>query len=296
MGGQPQEMDWQPQLTNDGSFTFFSQTFGEAFHSQQGAKTEAFEKFVAATHLAERAQQSQLCLLDICYGLGYNSAAALETIWAVNPCCQVNLYALELDATVPQAAIEPPLMQIWSDSVQAVLRSLALHQSCHMAQLEATLLLGDARQTIQTLQDLNVQADTIFFDPFSPRRCPQLWTVEFFQQVAHCLAPTGLLATYSRSASVRTAMQMAGLTIGTIPLTEAALPHEWSQGTIASFDAVLTPLSLMEQEHLFTRAAIPYRDPSLSDSASQILERHQLEQQQSERESTSSWRRRWGVR
>ncbi|XQQ05337.1 MAG: tRNA (5-methylaminomethyl-2-thiouridine)(34)-methyltransferase MnmD [Leptolyngbya sp. IPPAS B-1204] len=288
---------WIPQPTDDGSFTFFSAEFGEAFHSQQGAKQEAFLKFAQATDLVEKAKQPQLCLLDVCYGLGYNTAAALETIWSVNPDCFVTAYGLELDASVPKAAVVPPVIDGWSEPVQAILRALAADHQCLTLQLQAKLLIGDARQTIQSLQQASMQADAIFFDPFSPRRCPQLWTVEFFQQVVHCLAPTGKLATYSRSASVRAAMQAAGLQIGTIPLSQTHLPHEWSQGTVASFPAeTLIPLSPMEQEHLQTRAAIPYRDPLLSDPAETILQRHHQEQQQSHRESTSSWRRRWGIR
>ncbi|MBF2029957.1 MAG: hypothetical protein IGS48_24925 [Oscillatoriales cyanobacterium C42_A2020_001] len=289
-------VSWIPQSTEDGSFTFFSEEFGEAFHSHYGARDEAFQKFATATDLAEKAQQGRLRLLDVCYGLGYNTAAALEVIGATNPTCVVEVMGLELDETVPRAAIAPPLIDSWSNSVQDVLRAIALTHHAVTPTLNATLLIGDARQTMQTVIQSSFQADAIFFDPFSPRRCPQLWTVEFFQLVTRCLLPTGKLATYSRSASVRAAMQEAGLHIGTIPLGETHLPHEWSQGTVGSFDArSLQPLSLMEQEHLNTRAAIPYRDPHLSDSADVIHQRHQQEQQASHRESTSSWRRRWGI-
>jgi tRNA U34 5-methylaminomethyl-2-thiouridine-forming methyltransferase MnmC len=288
---------WTPQLTDDGSFTFFSEEFGETFHSSQGAKEEAFLKFAKGTDLAQTAQRDAVKLLDVCYGLGYNTAAALEVIWAVNPDCRVELYGLELDATVPQAAIAPPLINSWSLAVQPIFKAMALEHRCTMAHLSATLLIGDARQTMRSLCQSSFQADAIFFDPFSPRRCPQLWTIEFFALVTRCLAPTGKLATYSRSASVRSAMQAAGLHIGTIPLGDTALPHEWSQGTIASFEArSLHPLSPMEQEHLQTRAATPYRDPNLNDSAATILKRHQQEQESCDRESTSSWRRRWGIR
>jgi tRNA U34 5-methylaminomethyl-2-thiouridine-forming methyltransferase MnmC len=293
----PHSASWTPQPTEDGSFTFFSNEFGETFHSSQGAKAEAFDKFAKATDLAQLAQRDRLCLLDVCYGLGYNTAAALETIWATNPNCTIALYALELDASVPQAAIAPPLIQVWSSEVQAILQQIALTHHCTTPNLNATLLVGDARQTIQPLCHQSIQADAIFFDPFSPRRCPQLWTVEFFTLVAQCLAPHGKLATYSRSASVRAAMQAAGLKIGSIPLGETHEPHEWSQGTIAAFNAqFLPPLSQMEQEHLHTRAAIPYRDLTLSDLPATILERHQQEQQHSQQESTSSWRRRWGIK
>ena len=293
----PPDRAWTPQPTNDGSFTFFSNEFGETFHSTKGAREEAFLKFVKATDLAQKATRDRLLLLDVCYGLGYNTAAALETIWAVNPNCRVEWYGLELDASVPQAAIEPPLIESWSPAVQKVLQSIAQFHHCKTDTLTAALLIGDARHCIQEIRTAKFQADAIFFDPFSPRRCPQLWTVEFFTQIAHCLAPDGKLATYSRSASVRSAMIEAGLAIGTIPLSHPSdLSHEWSQGTVGGWSSNGLPLlSLMEQEHLQTRAAIPYRDPTLSDSAASILHRQQQEQQASTRESTSSWRRRWGI-
>jgi tRNA U34 5-methylaminomethyl-2-thiouridine-forming methyltransferase MnmC len=288
--------NWLPQPTRDGSFTFFSEEFGEAFHSRLGAKTEAFLKFVQATDLIQKAQQPPLRLLDVCYGLGYNSAAAMETIWRVNPTCHIELYGLELDATVPRSAILPPLIDTWSPTVQVVLKTIALNHHCTTPTLSARLLIGDARQTIRALKPQGFQADAIFFDPFSPRCCPQLWTVEFFTAVSHCLAPNGKLATYSRAAAVRSAMLAAGLCIGTIPITVPHLPHAWSEGTIGAFDATtLHPLSRLEQEHLQTRAAIPYRDPQGCDSAEVILQRHQAEQQHCQLESTSRWRRRWGI-
>jgi tRNA U34 5-methylaminomethyl-2-thiouridine-forming methyltransferase MnmC len=290
------DVSWVAQRTDDGSFTFFSDEFGEAFHSRDGAREEAVLKFAQATDLEAKATRDRIRLLDICYGLGYNTAAALESIWAVNPVCQIEVVGLELDETVPRAAIAPPLISIWSSAVQESLTAIGLNHHYTSAHLQARLLIGDARQTIQSLAESRFQADAIFFDPFSPRRCPQLWTIEFFACVAQCLAIDGKLATYSRSAAVRSAMQAAGFHIGTMPLRSGHLPHEWSQGTIASFDAaVLHPLSQMEREHLQTRAAVPYRDPNLSDRAETILKRHNQEQNHCQRESTSSWRRRWGI-
>lgn len=287
---------WIPRQTEDGSFTFFSEAFRETFHSQAGARDEAFQKFVRATDLARKSERPQLRLLDMCYGLGYNTAAALETIWSANPACHVTLHGFEMDETVPRAAIAPPLIDSWTPPVQAVLRAIAQRHHHTTPRLTATLWIGDARQTVQHWVQQDEQVDAIFFDPFSPRRCPQLWTVEFFTLMAQCLAPTGQLATYSRSASVRAALLEAGFCIGTLPLEQPGASHEWAQGTVAAFDvASLHPLSVMEQEHLQTRAAIPYRDPDLRDSADVILQRQQQEQRQSGLESTTRWRRRWGI-
>lgn len=299
---------WQPQLTQDGSFTFFSERFGESFHSSLGARSEAFSKYVEMTRLREKAQNfttdpaPSLAILDVCYGLGYNTAAALETIWQVNPRCRVTLYGLELDDSVPQAAVathdlQALFLQAWSPRVQSILTALAQSQVFQDEYLTAQLYIGDARTTIQHLQAQQFQAEAIFLDPFSPQRCPQLWTVEFLQAVASCLAPTGILSTYSRAASVRTALNLAGLDIGSIPAPANALAHEWSQGTVAAWeDHPLIPLTQLEQEHLQTRAAVPFRDPTLQDDAATILQRHTEEQLRSQFESTSSWRRRWGIR
>ncbi|MEO1093580.1 MAG: MnmC family methyltransferase [Cyanobacteria bacterium J06638_28] len=275
--------------TADGSQTFFSETFGEWFHSRGGAYAEARTTYVQATNLVERAQrQDSITILDICYGLGYNTAAALEGIWRVKPDAQIRLVGLELDVAVSQAAIAQGLLKEWPDSVQKALQILAAHRQIR-DRLHADLLIGDARRHIKMLAASRFQADVIFLDPFSPPRCPQLWTVEFITLIAQCLHPQGVLATYSCAAAVRTALQIAGLHIGSI----AATGRRWP-GTLATrADIALSDLSQQEQEHLETRAAVPYRDPTLQETAAVIRQRRQQEQSQSSLKSTGIWRKRW---
>jgi len=281
--------DFAPELTADGSFTFYSETFDEWFHSAAGAYQEARHTYGDSTRLRQKARGGQLCLLDVCYGLGYNSAAALDIIWQTNPTCRVTLVGLELDARVPVAAVETGFTQGWSPSIQAILSQLAHHHTAQGDYLEARLLIGDARQTIQPLLKNGFQADAIFFDPFSPPHCPQLWTVEFIDHVARCLSPRGDLATYSCAAAARNALQQVGLTIGAIP----AAGRRWS-GTLANwFGTGLSPLNQREQEHLETKAAVPYRDPSLQDTAEVIQQRRRQEQQASALKPTGQWRQRW---
>jgi len=283
-------MPQTPQLTEDGSYTFFSLEYGETYHSRGGAKEEAEKKFVESCQIAEKArQQQQICLLDICYGLGYNSAAALATIERVNPHCQVHLIALEIDPEVPKRATEYHLLSPWGTSLLEVLDTLAQSHRVKTPNLTAHLYIGDARQLIQKVNLEGFLADAIFLDPFSPTKCPQLWTVEFLSLVAQCLSPTGIIATYSCAASVRTALKLAGLGIGA---TQAV--GRRSPGTAASFQAdYLLPISPQEEEHLQTRAAIPYRDPHLIDDPSQICQRRAEEQALSSLENTSQWKRRW---
>ena len=246
-------------------------------------------KFVEPTHLAQKALQlPSLRLLDICYGLGHNTAAALEAIWAVNPSCQVEVVGLESNPAVPQAAIAHNLLNCWQRDYTQLLAQLAIAHRVQTDCFKATLLIGDARTTIGSVHQSGFGADAVFLDPFSPPNCPQLWTVEFLEQVAQCLASTGILATYSCAAAVRAGLMAVGLKIGSTPPVGRRSP-----GTVAAWVATDLPaLSQQEQEHLLTRAAVPYRDPQLFDSSAVILQRRQQEQQTSRLESTSQWRKR----
>ena len=194
----PQQFD--PCITDDGSCTFFSEEFGQTFHSKYGAKEEALFKYAIPTLLTEKANRGHLRILDICYGLGYNSAAALATIWRSNPNCTVEIIALELDRAVVISAIEHHIFNDWEDPIPPLLAELARTESIDTNRLKAQLIFGDARQTIQQIIDREFKADAIFLDPFSPLSCPQLWTVEFINLVAKCCTDDGMISTYSCAA------------------------------------------------------------------------------------------------
>ncbi len=242
------------------------------------------------TGIPERAHKPQLKILDICYGLGYNSAAALECIWEINPACHVELVALESDLVVGEVAIANQWLQHWSPKVHHSLEQLCTTQQVKSLTLTAQLLIGDARQTIQSLVKRGFKADVIFLDPFSPPHCPQLWTVEFLEQVRNCLHAEGRLATYSCSAAVRSGLIAAGLQIGSSPPVGRRSP-----GTVAAFPMTsrLPPLSRQETEHLQTCAAVPYTDPTLQDSATAIHDRRRQAQQISNLQPTRQWKKRW---
>ena len=253
--------------TDDGSDTFFSTEFGQTFHSKYGAIEESIEKFSVPTLLAQKASQGHLRLLDVCYGLGYNTAAALSTIWNSNPNCIVEIIALELDQTVALNAIEQQIFDNWVAPIPTLLDELAQTQVINTDRLTAKLLFGDARLTIDRVLELNFQADAIFLDPFSPRVCPQLWTIEFIDKLAHCCAKDGRIATYSCAVAVRVAMVAAGLEVA-----DTISERRKKPGSIAGFNLTeLPPFSQQELEHFQTCAAIPYRDPTCADSIEQIM-------------------------
>jgi tRNA U34 5-methylaminomethyl-2-thiouridine-forming methyltransferase MnmC len=276
---------WHAFPTGDGSFTFYSPAFQSTFHSVSGAWQEAEEKYVRPSGLLKA--PSPIKVLDICYGLGYNSAALLDALWKVRPEAKVQLIALELELEVPRAAHQLGGLSRWP-LAEAALGTLARDRAIETEQLSAQLLIGDARKTISQVP-LH-WADGIFLDPFSPECCPMLWSAEFLALAAQRLQGTGNIVTYAASASVRTALKLAGLSVGSTPPVGRRTP-----GTIANWQGGLPPLSQQESEHLQTTAAIPFRDPNLEDDAETLHARRTVEQRQSGLEPSSHWRKRWSL-
>ena len=161
---------------------------------------------------------------------------------------------------------------------------------------------GDAREKIKIIPDVD-KFDLIYLDGFSPQKCPQLWTIEFLSKVIQKLNPQGYLITYSSSAAVRKTIRNLGLDIFTIKRNINSRKL-WSQGTIAiaKFDKNklksnlnFEKLSVMEEEHLLTKASIPYRDKDLNSSKDDIISKRLNEQLSSNLLSTKKWREKWGM-
>ena len=319
----------RPQIGADGSFSLFSGRYGEGFHGPIGALQEARAKFVRPAQLDRFPTGHSLVVVDVGFGLGTNSAALLEAAHARGLTLQI--WGLELDPAPLRQALEAPgFRRQWQvgtlrllEGLQRDGRAMALSPSGLTSR--ASLLWGDGRQGVGTLLDpdgaggqaLDARCDLVLLDAFSPQRCPELWTLEFLGALARLLKPDGRLLTYCCAAAVRRSLQLAGLNLASIRppaspepgVGAGRQPAAWSYGTAASPGPLpadpgpdpgaepppLTPLSAMEMEHLATRAAEPYRDPSGQASAREILVARQRAQAASGAGSTSAWRRRWGL-
>ena len=94
-------LNFIPTLTQDGSIGLFNPEVNDIYHSSYGAYNEAFEKFILPSGLQDFVKtNSSVRILDICYGMGYNTKAAVKTCLESNPECSVSIDCLELDSDV----------------------------------------------------------------------------------------------------------------------------------------------------------------------------------------------------
>lgn len=309
--------DLRVRTTGDGSFSLFSDRFGEGFHSAAGALSEARNIFVGPAQLERFAPGTTLVVLDVCVGTGSNTAALLEA------CTDRGLMllwrGLELEPPPLRLALsDPGFCTQWRPEILDPLRQVEARGGWTSPLGEGQLLWGDARGQLPSLiGELAGQVDLVLMDAFSPRRCPELWTLEFLGGLAALLKPSGRLLTYCCAAAVRAALRQLGLKLAAI----CGCQQRWSGGTVASPGPLLAvglgvdlsdpdalpaevnnwlrPLSPMEREHLATHAAVPYRDPTGQAPAALILDEREWRQRElqlaGQLEPTSAWRRRWGL-
>ena len=287
-------------LTKDGSYSLRSTFFQENFHSLLGALEETKLKFTATSNL-QRFKGKSLNVLDICFGLGYNSASLLNEL--IKQKSYLNLYALEIDKKPLEYSLRnESFLKLWAPKVRTIFESMYRKDHFEDQFSKCSILWGDAREKIKIIPS-SIKFDLIYLDGFSPQKCPQVWTIEFLSKVTENLNSQGYLITYSSSAAVRKTLRNLGLEIFTIKPSFKNRTF-WSQGTVAisKFDKnKLKPnfnfekLSLMEEEHLLTKASIPYRDQDLNSSKDDIINRRLDEQLFSNLLSTNKWREKWGM-
>ena len=287
-------------LTKDGSYSLRSVFFQENFHSLLGALEETKLKFTAPSNL-QRFKGKSLNVLDICFGLGYNSASLLNEL--IKQKSYLNLYALEIDKKPLEYSLRnESFLKLWDSKVKTIFEFLYIKDFFEDQFFKCSLLWGDARKKINIIPP-SIKFDLIYLDGFSPQKCPQVWTIEFLSKVTENLNSQGYLITYSSSAAVRKTLRNLGLEIFTIKPSFKNRTF-WSQGTvaIAKFDKNkfkpnlnFEKLSVMEEEHLLTKAGIPYRDQNLNSSKDDIIKQRLEEQLLSNLLPTKKWREKWGM-
>lgn len=68
-----------PYFTNDGSVGLFSPDADDIYHSAYGALTEAYEKFILPANFEKfLSENNEIKILDICFGIGYNTKSFLN--------------------------------------------------------------------------------------------------------------------------------------------------------------------------------------------------------------------------
>jgi len=189
-------------LSEDGSYTAYSKEYDEHYHStKDGALHESLVKHVQPAFSLKK-MQDEIIILDICYGLGFNTLATLYYHQTNSLSSKLKIYSPELDASLVKSLVYftyPKEFEVYTDIIKAVSET-GVYEDEH---IYIEIFLGDAREYVKKFTN---KFDIVYQDAFSPSTNPMLWTKEYFKDIKRSIKDDGVLTTYSISLATRLAL------------------------------------------------------------------------------------------
>jgi queuine tRNA-ribosyltransferase len=188
---------------------------GEVMHPVIGPAVEAERLYVAQSRLRDllAGPGGPLVLFDVGLGAGANALAALEAAEGAPGGRRLELVSFEADtgALALAASDEGAARLGIAARPLAAARALLAGGRFESPRVLWRLVRGDLRETLPSER---AHADLVFWDPFSPRANPDLWTLAAFAALRARCAAGARVFTYSTATATRSALLLAGFFVG----------------------------------------------------------------------------------
>jgi len=218
-------------LTEDGTFTCYSDSFDECYHStKDGAFKESLKKHIEPAFTLIDSSKKSLIILDICFGLGYNT---LTTLYYVNKNAlnyKLHIVSPEFDESLVHSLDIFPYPEHLKP-FKPIISEISKSGYYEDENIHIDVIFGDAREFLKTT---DLTFDIVYQDAFSPKKNLLLWTKEYFADLAKHLASDAIITTYSSATPVRMGMVenslfvyeplSSGVRSGTIASPSSKLP------------------------------------------------------------------------
>ena len=238
-------------LSSDGSYTAFSKEYDEHYHStKDGALYESLIKHVYPAFKIKE-NLDEINILDICFGLGFNTLATLLYHKQNSLTSKIKIYSPELDASLVKSLNEftfPQEFQEFKHIIEAIVEDGVYEDENFYVEV----FLGDAREYVKRFEN---KFDIVYQDAFSPSSNPTLWTKEYFSDIQCGIKDDGVVTTYSIALATRLALYENGFNI------YINSGEGFRKATLAS-NSKLQGFELVDMEHKIScnPNAVPLRD------------------------------------
>lgn len=197
-----------------------SKVHGETMHIGTDPRTEAGELHVGQQRIAERAARwsggTPFVIWDVGLGPAANALTAIEALSAAGGTAAVEIHSFEIDTAVLEFALrharELGYLSGWEEVIGRLLGDGVAFPS---PRIRWQLHRGD----FSRMEIAAPAPSSIFFDPYSPARNAEMWSLETFRKLWRSVsspgAPACLMTNYTRSTAVRVTMALSGWFLGT---------------------------------------------------------------------------------
>ncbi|MEA3554923.1 MAG: MnmC family methyltransferase [Campylobacterota bacterium] len=192
-------------LTSDGTYTLYSKEFEQNYHSaKEGALNESLSKHIIPA-LTYHKEKKELNILDICFGIGYNTLATLYYIKQNNLDIKVNIFSPEFDKELLLSLKDFNYPDEFKE-FQNIIDILSSKLYYKDENITIEIFNGDAREYIQNLNSTTKETkgfDIVYQDAFSSDVNRLLWTQEYFKEISSILSDDAIITTYSIATPIR---------------------------------------------------------------------------------------------
>ncbi len=238
---RPKSISLTPGLqwltTDDGSRTLWDEQLDETYHSGCGAVAESLTVYLVNSGIHRRLTAGQATQV-LEYGFGTGTAFWLTAAVAALNGAPLRYRALELKLLPAELLRSLKLDQCKLTEVnypdfspvvsmaQSLLEEFmrwrctlpaeplpGMYKWKAVNSIELELVVGNAADY---RAESSVQFDAVYFDPFSPATCPELWCPEVFRTAYDSLCKDGTFVTYCVKSAVRKQLAEVGFEVGKV--------------------------------------------------------------------------------
>lgn len=200
--------------TADGSNTLFNELIGENYHSKHGAVQESKHVFIDAGLRFAGGDNDSIKILEVGFGTGLNfllSAAAASELGLSIDYTGLETHPLSIEVIGSlgyDAFINPEEWSAFYANYPVALHTTVnLFNSC---QLQIN------QQSLQAYAPLQ-KFDLIYYDAFSARHQPEMWTDEIISHTCSMLKSGGIFVTYAITGDLKRSIKACGFEIQKLP-------------------------------------------------------------------------------
>lgn len=195
--------------TADGSKTLLVPDLDEHYHSIHGALAEARHVFIK--HGLYAIKKDELSILEMGFGTGLNAFLTFlenQHIQSKTKYTSIEAYPLALDVAENLGYVK--LIGAEKNNTH-----FQLMHSCLWGLEQRVDELFTILKIKEKIQDIffSRKFDLVYYDAFSPRVQPDLWTEEIFAKIYSAMNPGAILVTYCAKGSVKRALKAVGFEV-----------------------------------------------------------------------------------
>lgn len=202
--------------TADGSNTLFNEEIGEHYHSAHGALQESKHVFIEAglKHGLEKSGTNEISILEVGFGTGLNFLLSYAHGESLNK--NLKYHAIEAFPLTQEVIASTAYQQyvpqnIWDSFITKYEDSLN-----NEVKVSENCSLEISHTTLQNFSTTEL-FDVLYYDAFSVRHQPELWTDEVIAHACSFLKTGGIFVTYAITGNLKRAVKSCGFQIEKLP-------------------------------------------------------------------------------